>query len=75
MTIGKQLSWISNHMNKPAYRSKRGKKYYCKSNDKHKEQQKDKNEDVKKGLQNHRMRGRKVRKSRLSLSFLKRVLA
>ena len=49
-------------MNKPAYRSKRGKKYYCKSNDKHKEQQKDKNEDVKKGLQNHTMWGRIVRK-------------
>ena len=51
-----------------AYRSKRGKnrqKNFCKSDDKHKEQQKDKHENVKKGLQNHRMWGRKVRKSRL----------
>ena len=58
----------SNHLNKPAYRSKRGKKKtkpYSKRADKHKEQQKDKYEDVKKGPQNHRMWGRKVRKSRL----------
>ena len=43
----------SNHLNKLAYRSKngKGKKNYYKSNDKHKEQQKDKYEDVKKGLQ------------------------
>ena len=41
------------------------KKTYCKSDDKHKEQQKDKHEDVKKGLPNHRMWRRKVRKSRL----------
>ena len=48
------------------YRSKRkGKKTYCRSNDKHKEQQKDKHEDVKKGYQNHKMWGRKVRKSLL----------
>jgi len=49
----------SNHLNKPAYRSKRGKKNYYKSDDKHKEQQRDKHEDIKKGLQNHRMWGRK----------------
>ena len=39
----------SNHLNKPENRSKRGKKQnYCKCHDKHKEQQKDKHEDVKK---------------------------
>ena len=41
----------NNHLNKPVYRSKRErrkKKNYFKSNDKHKEQQKDKHEDVKK---------------------------
>ena len=61
----------SNHLNKPAYRSKRRKKKktYCKSNDKHKEEQKDKHEDVKKGLQKHRMWGRKARKSRLFFFF------
>ena len=53
----------SDHLNKPSYISKSGKKKnYCKSNDKQKEQQKDKHEDVKKGLQNRRMWGRKVRK-------------
>ena len=44
---------------------KEKKKTYCKSDEEHKEQKKDKKEDVKKGLQNHRMRVRKVRKSRL----------
>ena len=52
------------------HRSERGekkkRKTYCKSDEKHKEQQKDKHEDVKKGLQNCRMWGRKVRKSRQS---------
>ena len=51
----------SNHLNEPVYRSK-GKKY-CKSDDKHKEHQKYKH-DVKKGHQNHKMWGRKVRISR-----------
>ena len=36
----------------------------CKSDDKHEEQQKDKLEDVKKGLQNHRIWGRNIRKYR-----------
>ena len=54
----------SNHLNKPAYRSKRGKKNYCKSDDKHKEQQTDAHKDVKKGLQNHRTWARKERKYR-----------
>ena len=54
------------------YRSKRKKKTYCKSDDKHKEHQKDKHEDVKKELQNHKMWGRKVRKYRLFF-FLKNV--
>ena len=39
----------SNCLNKPVYRSKRKKKPIVKSDDKHKEQQKDKHEDVKKG--------------------------
>ena len=57
----------SNHLNKSAFRSKSGKKQkiYCNSDDKHKKQQKDKHEDIKKGIQNHRTWGRKVRKSRL----------
>ena len=56
----------SNHFSKPIYRSKRKKKKtFCKSDNKHKEQQKDKHEDIKKGCQNHKMWGRKVRKSRL----------
>ena len=38
---------------------------YYNSDDKHKEQQNDKHEDVKKGLQNYTMWGRKVRKYRL----------
>ena len=65
----------SNHLNKPAYRSKtsgKKKKNYCKSDDKHKEQQKDTHEDVKKRLQNHRMWGRKVRTS--ILLFLKKIM-
>ena len=58
----------SNYLNKLAYRSKREKKKkkaYCKSNDKRKEEQRGKHEDILKGLQNHKMWGRKVRKSRL----------
>ena len=44
ITIGKQSL-------KPVYRSKRKKKKtYCKCDNKHKEQQKDKHEDVKKDL-------------------------
>ena len=39
---------------------------YCNSDDKHKEQQKHKNEAIKKVLQNRRMWGRKVRKYRFS---------
>ena len=54
----------SNHFNKPVYRSKRTKKY-CKHDYKHKEQQKDKHEDVKKGPQKHYMYGIKVRKAGL----------
>lgn len=59
----------SNHLDKPVDRSKRGKnkkqkKTYIKSDDKHKEQQKDKHKDGKKGLQ-IRMWGMKVRKYRL----------
>ena len=60
----------SNHLNIPVYRSKRKrkkkKKKLCESNNKHKEQQKDKHEDVKKGPKNHKMWGRRVRKFRLS---------
>jgi len=43
----------SNHLNKPAYRSwsEKKKKNFCKSNEKHKEQQKDKPQDVKQGFQ------------------------
>ena len=52
----------SNQLNKLVYRYK---KNYCKSDYKHKEQQKDKHENVKKGPKNHKMWGRKVRKSRL----------
>ena len=43
------LSIYANHLNKPVDRYKR-KKRHCKSNDKHKEQQKDKHEDVKKRI-------------------------
>ena len=42
----------SNHLNKPVYRNKR-KKIYCKSDDIHKEQERDKH-DVKKGYQDHK---------------------
>ena len=45
----------SNHLNKPVHRSKRKKKTYSKSDSKHKEQQKDKHEDILKGHQNHKM--------------------
>ena len=38
----------SNHLNKQAYRSKSGKKNYCNNNDKHREKQKVKDEDVNK---------------------------
>ena len=39
---------IRKQSNKPVYRTKRKKKIYCKGNNEHKEQQKDKHEDVKK---------------------------
>ena len=59
------------------HRSERGekkkRKTYCKSDEKHKEQQKDKHEDVKKGLQYHRMWGRKISKYRLLFFFLNNV--
>ena len=55
----------SNHLNKPGYRNKKEKKTYCKRDHKHKEKQKDKHEDVKNGHQNHKLWGRKVRKSRV----------
>ena len=54
----------SNHLNKQ-YADLKEKKNYCKSNNKHEEQQKDKHEDFKNELQSHRKWGRKVRKSRL----------
>ena len=47
-------------LNKPVDRSKRKKNTCCKSDNKHKEHQKDKHEDVKKGLQNHKMGGEKI---------------
>ena len=43
----------------------KGEKIYFKSDHKQMDQQKDKQEDVKNGLQNHKMWGGKVRKSRL----------
>ena len=56
----------NNHLNKPENRSKRGKKQnYCKCHDKHKEQQKDKHEDVKKkkkGLQKSLNVGKQIKK-------------
>ena len=56
----------SQHLHKPVHRSKGGGGgNYSKSDDKHKEQQKDKTEDVKNRHQNQKMWGRKVRKSRL----------
>ena len=53
----------SNHFSNPVYRYIY-KKTYCNRNDKQKEEQKDKHEDVKNGYQHHKMWGRKV-KSRL----------
>ena len=44
---------------------KKKKKNYFKSDNKHKEEQKDNHEDVKKGHQNHKMWRRKVGKSRI----------
>ena len=52
----------SNQLNKPIHISKRKRKTYCESDEKHKEQQKDKHEDAKNGHQNHKLWGRKVRK-------------
>ena len=57
-------------MNKPLYRSKRKKKNTknknkWESDNQYKKGQKDKREDVKKGLQNHKMWGSQVRNSRL----------
>ena len=57
ITIGKQSL-------NPVYISKRKKKTYCKSDNKHKEQQ-NKVKMFKKGLQNHKMWGRKVSQSKL----------
>ena len=54
----------SNHLNTQVNRNKR-KKNYHKSNNIHKEQQKDKLEDAKTVHQNDKMWGRKVRKSQL----------
>ena len=51
----------SNHLISQQTDLKEGEKSYCKSDDKHK----DKHENVKKGFQNHRMWGRKVRKWRI----------
>ena len=56
----------SNNLNRPVLKKK---KNYCKSDDQLKKQQKDKHEDVKKGLQNHRMWRTKIRKSRLFFFF------
>ena len=53
----------SNCLNKRVYRYQR-KKITCKSDNKHKEQQKDKHKDVNKGYQNHKMWLRKTRKSK-----------
>ena len=69
----KEIGWRksqleSNNLNKPVYRSKREKKKkksYCKSDYKHKEQKKDKYEYVIKYFKNHKIWGRKVRRSRL----------
>ena len=48
---GGNHNWKVNHLNQPVYRSKRKrKKPICESNDKHKEQQKDKHEDVKRDI-------------------------
>ena len=53
----------NNHLSQ--YTDLKGKKAYCKSDNKNKKQQKDKHEDAKKKLKNHKMWGRKIRKSRL----------
>ena len=58
----------SNHLNRPAYRSKGGGNY-CKSDSKHKEQQKEKYEDVRKGLQDLRMWGESQKIETLFFSF------
>ena len=55
----------SNHLNKPVYTDQKGKKKTIVKVMINTEQQRYKHEDVKKGLQNHKMLGRKVRKSRL----------
>ena len=59
----------SNHLNKQVYRLK--KKTICKSNDKHKEEQKDKHEYVQKDIKILKCGEGRVRKSRL---FFKNVL-
>ena len=51
----------SNQLNKSVFR----KKLIYESDNKHKEQQKDKHEDVKKEHKSHKMWGMRVRKSRL----------
>ena len=43
----------SNHLSQ--YIDQKGEKTICESNDKHKEQQKDKHEEGKNGHQNHKM--------------------
>ena len=60
----------SDHLNKPVYRPKRKKrKPTCKSENKHKEEQRVK------GYQDHKMHGRKLRESILSSFFLEYVWA
>ena len=54
-------------------KTKKKKKPICKSDRNNKKQQKDKHEDVKQGNENHKMWGRKVRKSRLFFLFLEYV--
>ena len=51
-----------NHLNKPVYRSKRKKKAIVKVMI-NRRNSKEKHEDVKKDFKNHKMLGRKVRKS------------
>ena len=58
----------SNNINNPVYRFKKKNCESDESDDKHKEQQKGKQEDGKKGHQNHKMWGKKVRKCRLFFS-------
>ena len=56
MQDGGNYNWKNNHLYKPGYRSKRKTKQnkikqpICESNDIHKQQQKDKHEDVKKDI-------------------------